>query len=159
MFRFELFIYQKVNWKFSTLSHPIFPLQIIRIATVVYLHHIGARGILDQRKTQHFTYDPDDPMQSIKVLGLNLGKMNKQNINIKTHIHSFNALHAFASHNRTCKTIFSLFSFLCYFFPLLLPTHYFFSQFYIELHLHVVFYSNTHYIIDKIKPCLNSFKV
>lgn len=44
--------------------------------TIVYLHHIGAKGILDQRKTQHFTYDPDDPLQSIKVLGLNLGKTN-----------------------------------------------------------------------------------
>lgn len=41
--------------------------------TVIYLHHNGAKGLLDHRKTQHFTYNPDDPMQSIKVLGLNLG--------------------------------------------------------------------------------------
>lgn len=48
--------------------------------TIVYLHHTGANGILDQRKTQHFTYDPDDPLQSIKVLGLNLGKTSVKNI-------------------------------------------------------------------------------
>lgn len=59
----------------------------IRIVTVVYLHHIGAKGILDQRKTQHFTYDPDDPLQSIKVLGLNLGKMSKNKIMYSTTIH------------------------------------------------------------------------
>lgn len=51
--------------------------------TIVYLHHIGAEGILDHRKTQHFTYDPDDPLQSMKVLGLNLGKSNKSSVAFK----------------------------------------------------------------------------
>lgn len=65
----------------------------IRIATVVYLHHTGANRILEQRKSQRFAYDPDDPLQPIKVLGLNLGKRvrcheanNKKKIRVMLHL-------------------------------------------------------------------------
>lgn len=58
---------------------------MFRIVTIVYLQHVGAQGILDHRKTQRFTYDPDDPMQSIKVLGLNLGKSSGSSVAVESN--------------------------------------------------------------------------
>lgn len=91
-----------------------------RIVTVVYIHHIGAKGILDQRKTQHFTYNPDDPLQSIKVLGLNLGKTGEKHTStfyISYLLHCMLKLYT----HRTCTIIFFYFLFAGYFPLLLLP--------------------------------------